>query len=58
MLISKSEKDGRAETTVTTLDEAGRINEIARILGGISITDTQRKAAKEMIEEGRSPECE
>lgn len=53
MLITKSERDGRAETAVKTLDMDGRINEIARILGGINITDTQRDAAREMIEDIR-----
>ena len=35
----------------TELDEAGRIEEIARILGGIEVSDTQRQAAREMIYE-------
>lgn len=52
LLISKSEVDGRAETSVKLLDMPGRIDEIARILGGIDITDKQREAAREMIEEG------
>ena len=53
-LISKSERDGRAETEVTALDDAARIEEIARILGGIEITDVQRNAAREMIFEYRA----
>jgi len=52
-LISKSEKDGRVETSLKTLDKDERVSEIARILGGINITDTQKQAAREMIEEGR-----
>ena len=36
---------------VPELDEAGRIEEIARILGGIEVSDTQRQAAREMIYE-------
>lgn len=51
LLISKREVEGRAETAVITLDTEGRINEIARILGGINITDKQREAAREMIYE-------
>ncbi len=51
--ISKAEQDGRVQTSVALLDEAGRTEEIARILGGIDITDAQRTAAREMIEEGR-----
>ncbi len=52
--ISKEERDGRAETAVTLLDDAGRIEEVARILGGIEVTRAQRDAAREMIEEYRS----
>ena len=52
--ISKSEIDGRVQTAVTKLDESSRVEEIARILGGINITEAQRTAAREMIEEGRA----
>lgn len=51
--ISKAEVDGRVETSLKVLDNGERVEEIARILGGINITDTQREAAREMIEEGR-----
>ncbi len=49
--ISKAEKDGRTETSLTTLDREGRINELSRIMGGIEITDTVRKTAAEMLNE-------
>ena len=49
LLISKAEVEGRAETSVKLLDEDGRISEIARILGGINITEKQKEAAREMI---------
>ena len=49
--ILKEERDGRAETEICLLDEAARVEEIARILGGIEITAAQRDAAKEMINE-------
>ena len=48
--ISKSEVDGRVETAVRLLDDDSRTEEIARILGGINITEAQRAAAREMIE--------
>lgn len=48
-LISKAERDGRAETAVQLLDGEARVEEIARILGGIRVTDAQRIAAREMI---------
>ena len=52
LFISKNEVEGRMETEVRSLDMEGRIGEIARILGGIEITDAQRKAAEEMIAQG------
>lgn len=51
--ISKHERDGRAETEVQALSDSERVEEIARILGGIEITNAQRDAAREMIEEYR-----
>ncbi|MBR2388316.1 MAG: DNA repair protein RecN [Clostridia bacterium] len=49
--ISKAERDGRVETSVKLLSPDERVEEIARILGGINITEAQRTAAREMIEE-------
>lgn len=57
-LITKTEKDGRAETAVTLLVGEDRVEEIARILGGIHVTDTQRDAAREMIEGRDADETE
>ena len=54
LLVSKREVDGRAETTVTELDERGRIEETARILGGINVSEAQRLAAVDMINEGKN----
>lgn len=52
-LISKSDVNGFTETSVRALDEDGRINELSRILGGIDVTDSQRAAARDMLEERR-----
>lgn len=52
-LISKADVDGSAQTNVKLLDEKGKINEVARILGGLNITRSQIDAAQEMIEEGK-----
>ncbi|MBR7181892.1 MAG: DNA repair protein RecN, partial [Clostridia bacterium] len=52
--IAKRQENDRAFTSVAPLDEKGRVAEVARILGGISITQAQTEAAVEMIEEGRS----
>lgn len=50
-LISKSDINGVTETGVKILDYEGRIGELSRILGGIEVTDSQRAAAKDMLEE-------
>lgn len=50
LLIRKKVTDGRAESEIQELDEGGRVSEIARIIGGVSVTETQRDAAREMIE--------
>ena len=49
MLIAKSERDGRTYTTVTALDHQGRMQELARIIGGASITETTLRSAEEML---------
>ncbi|MEG1742851.1 MAG: DNA repair protein RecN [Clostridia bacterium] len=47
--VAKQTNDERTYTTVTSLDLDGRINEVARIMGGISISDSVLAAAKESI---------
>lgn len=54
LLIEKHEIDGRMETSIRPLDDERRVDEIARILGGIEVTETQRTAAREMIGEKNS----
>lgn len=49
--IAKSERNGRAETDVTELSHDERVEEIARILGGIEVTETQRASARELLDE-------
>lgn len=55
-LIAKREEEGRTQTEVATLDEQGSVREIARILGGIHVTESQLRAAEELIEDGRQYE--
>ena len=50
-LISKSEVAGATETSVRALDYDGRVKELSRILGGINVTDAQRAAAVDMLNE-------
>jgi len=52
LYVSKREVEGRTESAVGELSRDGRVCEIARILGGIVITDAQMAAAREMIAEG------
>ncbi len=49
LLIAKSERQGRTYTTVTPLDLEGRKRELARIIGGATITETTLKSAEEML---------
>jgi hypothetical protein len=49
-LISKKEIDGRSQTSVRLLEREERIEEAARILGGINVTDAQRAAARDMLD--------
>ena len=52
--IVKSVENGAAESTVHPLDENARVAEVARILGGLEITEAQTAAARDMIEEGKA----
>ena len=49
ILISKHDVDGKTETVLKSLDYEGRVSELARILGGIEVTESQRKAAIDML---------
>ncbi len=51
--VRKLSAKGRTVTTVETLDKAGREKELARMLGGVKVTDAARKAAREMMNGGR-----
>ena len=48
-LIDKEERAGRTYTTVTPLDKEGRKLELARIIGGTTITETTLRSAEEML---------
>ena len=47
--VEKTQKNDKAYTTVVSLSRQQRADEIARILGGIKITNKTRIAAEEMI---------
>ncbi|HYN55082.1 MAG TPA: DNA repair protein RecN [Methylotenera sp.] len=48
--VSKSLVNAQTLSTIAILDEGERVEEIARMLGGIEITDTTRQHANEMLE--------
>lgn len=52
-LIRKTEIDGKAQSSVSLLGEDERVSEIARIIGGVKITDKQLQAAREMIQKNK-----
>jgi len=47
--VNKFGVEGRVKTMVSVLDRNGRIEEVARMLGGTEITATTRKHAAEML---------
>jgi DNA repair protein RecN (Recombination protein N) len=47
--VSKQIEDGRTVSHIAALDRRTRIDEVARMLGGIDITATTRKHAREML---------
>ncbi len=48
-MVSKDVAGGRTTTKVVELDERGRIEELARMIGGSEVTASARKHAKELI---------
>lgn len=47
--ITKAVTKGRTVTSVNRLDSASRVEEIARMLGGVKVTDTTKKHAEELL---------
>lgn len=47
--IAKAEQGGEVLSRVAVLDRAARVEEIARMLGGVNITETTRRHAAEML---------
>ena len=47
-LIEKTMDEGKTHTEITELDEEGKITELARILGGVSVTQNVLESAREM----------
>lgn len=51
-MVGKTNTNGRAETTIVTLNESERQEEIARMLSGAEVTDKARAAAGSLIAGG------
>jgi DNA repair protein RecN (Recombination protein N) len=51
--VEKREEDGRTATTVTAMVRNDRVREVARMLGGESVTDTSLQHALELITQAR-----
>lgn len=47
--VQKSQKNKTTHSEIVLLDEQERINEVARMLGGLTITETTREHAREML---------
>lgn len=47
--VSKQQQAGMTLSEITQLDKPARVEEIARMLGGVAITETSRQHAKEML---------
>jgi DNA repair protein RecN (Recombination protein N) len=48
-VVDKSEAKGRTTTNVRRLTQKERTDEIARMIGGVKVTETAKKAASEML---------
>ena len=48
-VVDKSEARGRTTTSLKKLDDRARVDEIARMIGGVKIGDAARRAAAEML---------
>jgi DNA repair protein RecN (Recombination protein N) len=53
--IAKSTREGMAATTARTLDARGRVEEVARMLGGITISRQTLRHAEEMLSRAARP---
>jgi DNA repair protein RecN (Recombination protein N) len=53
--VSKLSGKDTTRTRIRTLNEAERIDELARMLGGVRITRQTREHAREMLLQGQTP---
>jgi DNA repair protein RecN (Recombination protein N) len=48
--VSKEVSDGRTVARIERLDRSGRVDEVARMLGGEKVTETARRHARELLD--------
>jgi len=51
--VSKQQEGGQTVSTVQALQDAQRVGELARMLGGEKLSDTTLAHAREMLQAGR-----
>jgi len=56
LVVEKRVSRGSTRTSVRALDEAARVEELARMLGGERVTDTSRRHARELLRSARRAE--
>ena len=54
--IDKTVRRDRTVTSVQRLDATGRIEEVGRMIGGTSVTDSVRASARELLSNSRDGE--
>jgi DNA repair protein RecN (Recombination protein N) len=47
--VSKGQINGETVSQINLLDQSGRVEELARMLGGVEITDTTIEHARELL---------
>ena len=54
LVVEKRASRGATRTSITVLDDAGRLDEVARMLGGERVTDAARRHARELLNGARA----
>lgn len=52
--VKKGEQKGRTFTQVERLEQKGRVEELARLIGGATVTDVLRRSASELLEQAEA----
>ena len=52
--VEKGERKGRTFTNVARLDRQGRVEELARLIGGAAVTDSLRSSASELLSQAEA----